>query len=152
MRGYLKNEQKTKEVIKIIKGKTYYITGDKGRIDEDGFLYIIDRYSRFAKLAGEMISLGAIEEKISKLINLEEKPLIDFMITSIEDEKKGEKIVLLISNVENEYILSLKEQILKNFENKLMIPSEIKIIDEVPKLGSGKRDYNKAKTLAKSLL
>lgn len=152
MRGYLKNEQKTKEVLKIIKGKTYYITGDKGRIDEDGFLYIIDRYSRFAKLAGEMISLGAIEEKISKLINLEEKPLIDFMITSIEDEKKGEKIVLLISNVENEYILSLKEQILKNFENKLMIPSEIKIIDEVPKLGSGKRDYNKAKNLAKSLL
>ena len=149
MRGYLKNEEKTKQVLKVINGKTYYITGDKGKIDEDGFVTIVDRYSRFAKLGGEMISLGAIEDKISKLIELKEDSLIDFIVTSIEDEKKGEKIVLLISHVENEYILELKEKILKNFENKLMIPSEIKIVQDIPKLGSGKKDFNASKILAK---
>ena len=57
-----------------------------------------------------MISLGAIEEKISKLIELKEDSLIDFIVTSIEDEKREKKIVLLISHVENEYILELKRK------------------------------------------
>jgi acyl-[acyl-carrier-protein]-phospholipid O-acyltransferase/long-chain-fatty-acid--[acyl-carrier-protein] ligase len=67
MKGHLKDEEKTKKVLKTIKGRRYYITGDKGRLDEDGFLTIVDRYSRFAKVGGEMVSLGLIEEKISKL-------------------------------------------------------------------------------------
>ncbi|MGE0050289.1 MAG: AMP-binding protein, partial [Arcobacter sp.] len=149
MKGYLKNEEKTKEVLKTIKGKTYYITGDKGRIDEDGFLTIVDRYSRFAKLGGEMISLGAVEEKISRLLDLKDDSLVDFIVTSIEDEKKGEKIVLLISHVSEEYLLILKDKIMKNFENKLMIPTDIKIVDEIPKLGSGKKDFNACKLKAK---
>ena len=147
MKGYLNDEEKTSKVLKIINSKIYYITGDKGKIDEDGFLTIVDRYSRFAKLAGEMISLGIIEEKISKLIDLEENNLVDFIITTIEDDKKGEKIILLISHVNEEYISLLKEKILNSFENKLMIPSNIKIIDEVPRLGSGKKDFAKAKLL-----
>ena len=61
----IKNEEKNKTSFKSNQWKTYYITGDKGKIDEDGFVTIVDRYSRFAKLGGEMISLGAIEEKIS---------------------------------------------------------------------------------------
>ncbi|MCB9097052.1 MAG: acyl-[ACP]--phospholipid O-acyltransferase [Arcobacter sp.] len=149
MRGYLNNQEKTAEVLKTIKGKIYYITGDKGRIDEDGFLTIVDRYSRFAKIGGEMISLSLVEEKISKLIDFEQNPLVDFIVTNIEDEKKGETIVLLITNVNNEFILNLKQKIISNFDNKLMIPSIIKNIDEIPKLGSGKRDYNISKTLAK---
>lgn len=149
MKGYLKNEEKTKQVLKTIRGKTYYITGDKGKIDEDGFISIVDRYSRFAKLGGEMISLGAVEEKISRLLELKDDSSVDFIVTSVEDEKKGEKIVLLISNVDEEYVLKLKEKILNNFENKLMIPSNIKIIDEIPKLGSGKKDFNAAKLKAK---
>jgi len=152
MKGYLNDEEKTKKALKTIKGKTYYITGDKGRIDENGFLTIVDRYSRFAKLGGEMISLSAIEDKISKIIDIPDGSLIDFITTNIEDEKKGEKIILLISNVNEEYILGLKEKILRNFENKLMIPSEIIIVEEIPKLGTGKKDFNKAKQLAKEFL
>jgi acyl-[acyl-carrier-protein]-phospholipid O-acyltransferase / long-chain-fatty-acid--[acyl-carrier-protein] ligase len=148
MKGYLNNEEKVKEVLKTIKGKTYYITGDKGRIDEDGFLTIVDRYSRFAKLAGEMISLSAIEDKIAKIIDLPEDNLVDFIATSIEDDKKGEKIILLISHVNEEFILTLKEKIVRNFENKLMIPSLIKIVEEIPKLGTGKKDFSRAKQLA----
>ena len=148
MKTYLNNEEKAKEVIKIIKGRTYYITGDKGRIDEDGFLTIVDRYSRFAKLAGEMISLSAIEDKIANILDLPQDSLVDFIVTNIEDDKKGEKIVLLISNVNEEFILKLKEKFLKFFDNKLMIPSSIKIVQEVPKLGTGKKDFSKAKLLA----
>ena len=150
MKAYLKDEEKTKTVLRQINKEIFYITGDKGKVDKDGFLTIVDRYSRFAKLGGEMISLGAVEEKISKLLNLEEDSEIDFIITSVEDEKKGEKIVLLISKVEEEFIKTLKENMIKFFDNKLMLPSSIKIIEEVPKLGTGKTNYAKAKFLAKN--
>lgn len=69
MVGYLNNKEKTDEVIKEIDGIRWYNTGDKGHLDEDGFLYIVDRYSRFAKIGGEMISLGALEEEIAKFID-----------------------------------------------------------------------------------
>ena len=147
MKSYLDDEDRTKKALKVINAKTYYITGDKGKLDEDGFLTIVDRYSRFAKIGGEMISLGAIEELISKFIESTDN-LIDFLVTSLEDEKKGEKIILLISNANKEFIQELKEKILQNFDNKLMIPSEIKIVEEIPKLGSGKKDFVKAKYLA----
>ena len=149
MRGYLNYEVKTSSVLRKINGKIYYITGDKGRLDEDGFLTIVDRYSRFAKLAGEMISLGSVEEKISKIINLADDSLVDFIVTSLEDEKKGEKIVLLISNVNEEFVTNLKEKMIINFDNKLMIPQIIKIVDDIPKLGTGKKDFKAAKELAK---
>ena len=150
MKGYLNDELKTSQVLKKLKGRTYYITGDKGKLDEDGFLTIVDRYSRFAKLGGEMISLGAVEEKISRIINLSEDSSVDFIATAIEDEKKGEKIVLLISNVNEEFVKNIEEKILATFDNKLMIPSVIKIVNEIPKLGTGKKDFKGAKELALS--
>ena len=95
-----------------------------------------------------MISLASIEDKISKLLLLKEDSEVDFIITSIEDEKKGEKIVLLISHIDEHKLLKLKEDIIKTFDNKLMIPSNIKIVDDIPKLGSGKKDFKRAKELA----
>ncbi len=151
MKGYLKDEEKTASVLKEIDGHIFYITGDKGKIDSDGFLTIVDRYSRFAKLGGEMVSLGAIEEKVTKLILSEEENEIDFVATSLADEKKGEKVILLISGVNNEFIENLKNEMVKTFDNKLMIPSLIKIVDDVPKLGTGKKDFKTAKILAQSL-
>jgi acyl-[acyl-carrier-protein]-phospholipid O-acyltransferase/long-chain-fatty-acid--[acyl-carrier-protein] ligase len=150
MKGYLNDKEKTSEVIKKIGNKKYYITGDKGKVDEHGFVTIVDRDSRFAKLGGEMVSLGAIEEKISQILDLDEQSETDYIVTSIEDEKKGEKIVLLISHVNEEKVVKLKEDMIATFDNKLMIPSSIKIVDEVPKLGSGKKDFKGAKLLAVS--
>lgn len=152
MKGYLKDEERSKKVLKEIDGHTFYITGDKGKLDSDGFLYIVDRYSRFAKLGGEMISLGAIEQKISKLMfidkNINKENDIDFIVSSVPDEKKGEKIILLISGVNSDFVQNLKNQMIKIFDNKLMLPSVVRIVDEIPKLGSGKKDYNNAKKLA----
>lgn len=151
MKGYLKDEERTKSVLKQIDGHTFYITGDKGKIDSDGFITIVDRYSRFAKLGGEMVSLGAIEEKITKIVLSEEDNEVDFVATSINDEKKGEKVVLLISGANETFIQNLKDKMIKTFDNKLMIPSFIKIVDVVPKLGTGKKDFKTAKSLAQSL-
>ena len=145
MKGYLKDEEKTKEVLVQLNGETYYITGDKGRVDEDGFLTIVDRYSRFAKLGGEMISLGAVEENIRKVLPNDE---IDIVVSSIGDEKKGEKIVVLISNISEDELLKLKISIKESFDNNLMIPNTYKIVEQVPKLGSGKTDFKKAKKMA----
>ena len=92
MKGYLKNEEKTKEVIKEIDDIRWYIIGDKGKLDEHGFLTIVDRYSRFAKIGGEMVSLGLVEHEIARLLGEDEQ----IAVTSIPDEKKGEKILLLL--------------------------------------------------------
>ncbi|KYK77396.1 2-acyl-glycerophospho-ethanolamine acyltransferase [Aggregatibacter actinomycetemcomitans serotype e str. SA2149] len=69
MKGYLNDAEKTADVIAEIDGVRYYKTGDKGHIDENGFITIVDRYSRFAKVGGEMISLGSVEEQIAQVLN-----------------------------------------------------------------------------------
>lgn len=149
MKGYLNDEERTKKAIIEINEDKYYITGDKGRVDSDGFLTIVDRYSRFAKLGGEMISLGLIEEKIKTLLPKEE---IDVVVTSVSDEKKGEKIVVLLSSLDEKELEIIKNRVKENFDNNLMVPSLYKIVSEVPKLGSGKTDFSRAKTLANQLV
>ena len=64
----------------------WYVTGDKGYIDEDGFIFIVDRYSRFAKIGGEMISLTQVETAIKEQIN---NPEIDVVVINLPDDKKA---------------------------------------------------------------
>jgi acyl-[acyl-carrier-protein]-phospholipid O-acyltransferase/long-chain-fatty-acid--[acyl-carrier-protein] ligase len=142
MKGYLGDGEKTKEVIIQKDGKRWYITGDKGKLDSDGFLYIVDRYSRFAKIAGEMVSLGAVEEAIRKLLPDD----VEIIAANTPDSKKGERVVLLCS--ENLDISKLKDLIKNSDLNPLMVPSEYHSLKEMPKLGSGKSDLKKAKQLA----
>ncbi len=145
MKGYLKNSEKTKEVIKDINGIRWYITGDKGHLDKDGFLTIVDRYSRFAKIGGEMVSLGLIENEISQILNDDEV----IAISSIPDSKKGEKIVLLAQGDIN--IEALKNKIKELKLNPLFVPSSYFKVDEIPKLGSGKIDLKGLKKLVLKL-
>jgi len=134
MKGYLEDEQKSQEVIVEMDGIRYYKSGDKGHRDEDGFIYIIDRYSRFAKIGGEMLSLTAIEEAIK----IEE---VETLAVAIADSKKGEKIVLLHTG--NEEALKTKAKEL----NAIMRPSHYIYVEEIPKLASGKSDFGKAKKI-----
>ncbi|NOR54735.1 MAG: MFS transporter, partial [Sulfurovum sp.] len=145
MKGYIGDPEKTASVIKEMEGIRWYITGDKGRIDEDGFLTIVDRYSRFAKVAGEMVSLGLVEGEVAKVLGEQDQ----IAIAAIPDVKKGEKLVLLLEG-EME-VDTLKEKIKSLEMNSLFIPSEYYKVDELPKLGTGKADFKGAKTLAKEL-
>ena len=143
MKGYLKMPEKTAEVIEIIDGYRWYRTGDKGHLDEDGFLTIVDRYSRFAKIGGEMISLTTVEEEILDACNDKD---LEIAATCLPDQRKGEKIVLLsTSNIEKSELT----KILSDAKiNPLYHPSSVLVVDEIPKLGSGKTDFGATKKIA----
>ena len=142
MLGYLGAPAKTADAIVELNGQRWYKTGDKGYLDDEGYLTIVDRYSRFAKIAGEMISLGFIEKAIRE--NLDEA--IDILATAIPDGKKGEKIVLLFAG---EIALDdLRQCIDQSGLNPLMKPHQLLAVDSIPKLGSGKTDFSRAKQLA----
>ena len=146
MKGYLKDVEKTASVIKEIDGERWYVTGDKGHVDEDGFVSIVDRYSRFAKVAGEMVSLGLVEGEIGKLLGENDQ----ISISAIPDAKKGERLVLLLEG-EME-VDELKAKIKGIGMNPLFVPSSYFKVDEVPKLGTGKADFKGAKKMALELM
>ena len=142
MLGYLNDEEKTQQAIVELDGQRWYKTGDKGHLDEDGFLTIVDRYSRFAKIAGEMISLGAIEASINELT----PDGIEILSTAIPDGKKGERVVLLFAGDIDED--GLKTIIGQSNLNPLMVPGDLLKVDAIPTLGTGKSDFSQAKKLA----
>lgn len=146
MKGYLKNPQKTNQSVIEKDSVRWYITGDKGFVDDEGFLTLIDRYSRFAKIAGEMVSLSAVEQSIMKLAsdNIE-----DLMVVNLPSISKGEQLVLFYSGpIEPAGLVSL----LKASElNRFMFPKDIEKLEELPRFGSGKKNYVKAKEIAKQL-
>ena len=146
MLGYLNNPEKTAEVIKEFDGGRWYVTGDKGRLDDDGFLTIVDRYSRFAKLGGEMVSLGAVEESVRAALQESD---IEIAAVNLPDAKKGEKVILL--SAETVDSKETKQAMLANGCNPLLIPSEWHHVEEIPKLGSGKTDFKAAKKVASGL-
>lgn len=141
MKGYLNNPKKTAEVM----DGEWYITGDIGNLDEDGFLEITGRVTRFSKIAGEMIPHEAIESAILVALNTSDKVVA---VTSVGDEKRGEKICVLYATELDikQMIDSLSTQGLPN----LWIPKKdawIKVA-EIPVLGSGKLDLKGIRQLA----
>lgn len=144
MKGYLNDEAKTAEAICEIAGVRYYKTGDKGHIDEQGFVTIVDRYSRFAKIGGEMISLTSVEEQISKVLG--EASLV---AANVPDDKKGEAVALLVKSQmsEEEILEAIKAANLA----PIMLPSFIFCVEEIPTLASGKVDFKAAKAKAAEL-
>lgn len=141
MQGYLNLPEKTKEVLSEDSDYCWYKTGDKGHLDQDGFLTIVDRYSRFIKIAGEMISLSQVEQEWQSVHG---EP-IDIMAVTLTDQKKGEQLALVYSaNVPED---ELKKILFASKLPKFMLPRTIKQVLELPKLGNGKRDYLSAKNI-----
>lgn len=143
MQGYLNQQEKTAQVIRLHNGSRWYVTGDKGYIDADGYLFIVDRYSRFAKIGGEMVSLGALEQSIAKLLD---QPEQEVSVVAIEDVKKGERLIALYTGTVDRELI--KRRLASDGASTLSIPSTWVQVTEIPKLGSGKRDYAAAKRLA----
>ena len=144
MKGYLHDADKTNQVIVEIDDQRWYRSGDKGHLDDDGFLIIVDRYSRFAKLGGEMVSLSAVEEKIRGALGGD--PDLDLVAVNLPDDKKGEKVILLIANEMS--AKEIKKQLIEAEMNPLMIPSTFINVNAVPKLGSGKTDFAQSRKVA----
>ena len=109
MQGYLDDPDKTAEVVIEHDGLRWYKTGDKGKLDKDGFLTILDRYSRFAKLGGEMVSLSSVEQQIAALLGDAE---VELLAVALPEPSKGEQIVLLIDDPD--YALGLRDRVLQS--------------------------------------
>ena len=121
----------------------WHDTGDIVSIDERGYITIRGRAKRFAKIAGEMVSLSAVEALAADL-----SPSVLSVVVSIPDLRKGEKLVLLTTDKE---VTRQRFQQLAKAKGAadLMVPAEVMIIDSVPVLGSGKTDYVAATELVK---
>jgi acyl-[acyl-carrier-protein]-phospholipid O-acyltransferase/long-chain-fatty-acid--[acyl-carrier-protein] ligase len=144
MVGYLNQPKKTAEVLQ----DGWYNTGDIATVDEDGFLRITDRLSRFSKIGGEMVPHIRVEEKLHELIRADGQVLA---VTAIPDEKKGERLVV---------VHTLKEEALKECLEKLAKsdlpalwkprPDQFIYIEELPYLGTGKLDLRKLREIAQA--
>lgn len=146
MQGYLNQPEKTQSVVVEIDGLRWYKSGDKGHLDEDGFLTIVDRYSRFAKIGGEMVSLSQVESAVRNILQEPELPMVAI---NLPDSKKGEKVILLVQTEGNTE--SMRQQLIDGGMAALSLPAEIYSVSEVPVLGSGKTDFFNAKILAENL-
>jgi acyl-[acyl-carrier-protein]-phospholipid O-acyltransferase/long-chain-fatty-acid--[acyl-carrier-protein] ligase len=148
MKGYLDDAARTSDSVVELDGKRWYKSGDKGKIDADGFLTIVDRYSRFAKVGGEMVGLGAVEAALAGSGALSP---CEFLATSLPDPAKGERIALLYAvpaGADGIFPDQIKDRIRQSGMPPLLQPSVVVLVDELPRLGSGKADYAAAKKIA----
>jgi len=139
--GYLHDPQRTADVLQ----DGWLKTGDLGRFDADGFLYIEGRLSRFSKVGGEMVPHEAIESKIVDLLGFsgrEERPIA---IMGVQDEAKGEALVLL-SAVDID-LAQLRKKLHEAGVPNLWIPKHVQRVESIPVLASGKLDLKKCREL-----
>jgi len=146
MQGYLSEPEKTRQAITA---DGWYITGDIAALDEDGFVTITDRQSRFSKIAGEMVPHLRVEEALQAALGTAEPRLV---VTSVPDEQKGERLVVLHTELGVEV-----EELLRRLREvnlpRLWIPRKESFyrIDALPVLGTGKLDLRRIKEIAKKL-
>lgn len=147
--GYLNNEEKTKQVIE----DGWFNTGDIGRIDDEGFLFIEGRLSRFSKIGGEMVPHETIEATITKVLGLDKETERKIAVVGVPDEQKGEAIALLTTicgdTLEQECI-DLRYKLMDQGLPSLWCPKRFIPTEEIPILASGKLDIKGCQDLASS--
>ena len=140
--GYLDAPEKNAEVLR----DGWFKTGDIGRFDEDGFLYIEGRLSRFSKIGGEMVPHETIEHKIVSVLPSGEHSERVIAIVGVADAAKGEALVLLTS-VDLD-LPRLRAALSEIGVPNLWIPKTVRRVDAIPVLASGKLDLAGCKALA----
>lgn len=144
MRGYI--NPAANQRFKSLNG--WYDTGDIVRVDEDGFVQIIGRIKRFAKISGEMVSLGAIEDVLNQSIQ-GKNPKTQVAVISVPDQLKGERLVIFTND--KDFSLEEAKSSLKSAGiSPLAFPSEVFYVKEIPRLGSGKINYYELKKIIES--
>jgi acyl-[acyl-carrier-protein]-phospholipid O-acyltransferase/long-chain-fatty-acid--[acyl-carrier-protein] ligase len=140
--GYLKDDEKTAAAFK----DGWFITGDLGRFDEDGFLFIEGRLSRFSKIGGEMVPHGTIEQRVIEAFAWDEHDGPAAVIVGVPDASKGEAIVLLTTqDISTE---QLRAKLLEAGLPNLWVPRIIRRVEKIPMLGTGKTDLKACRLLA----
>lgn len=143
--GYLNDDEKTRAAFR----DGWFVTGDLGRFDEDGFLFIEGRLSRFSKIGGEMVPHVTIEQKIAEVFQLDQSERPKVAVTSIPDPTKGEALVLLTADpIANE---ELRSRLLAAGLPNLWVPKIIRRVDTIPLLGSGKLDVKACRAFAQEI-
>jgi acyl-[acyl-carrier-protein]-phospholipid O-acyltransferase/long-chain-fatty-acid--[acyl-carrier-protein] ligase len=145
MKGYLGRDDLTAEVMR----DGWYVTGDLAKIDDDGFIEITGRESRFSKIGGEMVPHLKIEQVLAEVLGVGEDGTVGIAVTAVPDAKKGERLIVLHTKLDrspDELCLALSEAGLP----KLYIPSPESFLEvaELPMLGTGKLDLRTIKALA----
>ncbi len=148
MKGYLDQPELTAKVLR----DGWYTTGDLARLDEDGFIFITGRESRFSKIGGEMIPHGRIEEALAGILGASEDEGPLAVVTAIVDEKKGERLVVLHTKIDKT-ASELNQALAAMDLPQLFIPAEDSYfqVAAIPALGSGKLDLKGLKSLAERL-
>jgi acyl-[acyl-carrier-protein]-phospholipid O-acyltransferase/long-chain-fatty-acid--[acyl-carrier-protein] ligase len=144
MMGYLGREDLTSEVIR----DGWYVTGDVSKIDDEGFIHITGRESRFSKIGGEMVPHLQIEETLAKILGGQEEGL-KAAVVAVPDAKKGERLIVIHTSVDrtpDELCKALAEEGLPN----LYIPGADSFhqVETLPVLGSGKLDLKAVRQIA----
>ena len=144
MLGYLGQREKTSEVLR----DGWYVTGDIARVDEDGFIRITDRLSRFAKIGGEMVPHLKVEEALHGLLGE-----YACAVTSVPDEHKGERLVVLYNDPHHK-AADLWAQLSQSDLPKLWIPKQdsFYFVESLPLLATGKLDLRRVKDMALACL
>jgi acyl-[acyl-carrier-protein]-phospholipid O-acyltransferase/long-chain-fatty-acid--[acyl-carrier-protein] ligase len=144
---YLHLPEQTNDVIK----EKWFKTGDIGRVDEDGFLYIEGRLSRFSKIGGEMVPHETIEAHVNKALGYDSEAEKKIAVVGVPDEAKGEALVMISSvEMDNDSIKALRQNLLDSGVAALWIPKKIVKVEEIPSLASGKLDIKGCEELAKA--
>ncbi len=140
MLGYWKQEARTQDALR----DGWYVTGDIGTLDADGFLTLTDRLSRFSKIAGEMVPLIRVEESVREATGLE-----TCLVVALPDAQKGERLVLLHTAADRDP-KQLNRALAASSIPRLWIPKaeSIHAIGELPILPTGKLDLQRAKAMA----
>ena len=140
--GYLNDPERNAEVLH----DGWFKSGDLGRFDEDGFLFIEGRLSRFSKMGGEMVPHELVEQKILSALKLDAQAERLIAVMGVSDEAKGEALVLLSSiDIDSQQLrAALRAAEVPN----LWVPRTIRRVEEIPVLASGKLDLGKCKELA----
>jgi acyl-[acyl-carrier-protein]-phospholipid O-acyltransferase/long-chain-fatty-acid--[acyl-carrier-protein] ligase len=141
MLGYLGEPGMTRDALR----DGWYVTGDIAAIDQDGFIRITDRLSRFSKIAGEMVPHMKIEEAIQRLLA---EPHV-CIVTSVPDDAKGERLVAFYTDPDVTP-QQVWERLSTTSMPKLWVPKreDLRLVDAIPTLGTGKVDLRSVRELA----
>lgn len=143
--GYLKDAEKTRAALH----DGWFNTGDLGRFDDDGFLYIEGRLSRFSKIGGEMVPHGTVEQRIIEAFGWGQNEGVSIVVIGIPDAAKGEALVLLTTiDVTSD---ELRGKLLERGLPNLWVPRLVRKVETIPMLGTGKTDLKASRQLAIAL-